>query len=311
MAEVHSTPASRSVVAIGIFDGLHRGHQEVLATVCREAIARQATATVVTFDPHPRAVLSPEHAPKLLSRLDQRLDGLRALGIERVVVIPFDQEAAQEEAESFVERVLIGELAACAVVAGDDTHFGHDRRGDLALLFEYANAGAFDVLASPTYGDNGRFSSSGVRDHLAAGDVAGATHILGHPFVLRGTVVHGDHRGRELGFPTANLDLNPTQALPALGIYAAAAYAQGAWRAAAVSVGTRPQFYDAGALLVEVHLPGFAGDLYGETLDVAFLARLRGEATFGSVDELLVQMARDVTATQELFQGFTPSALIC
>ena len=300
-----------SVAAFGVFDGLHRGHQALISQVVALAHEHTAHATIVTFDPHPAQVLSPSTAPLLISTIEQRLEGMDQLGIDQVGVMGFDQASAGESAVSFVERVLVRQLGVRDLVVGDDVHFGRDREGDVALLTREGDRFGFRVHASPTYGDSSRYSSSAVRSLLAAGDVTAASEILGRVFVLRGHVVHGDARGREIGFPTANLRTQERQQLPALGIYAAAVHLEsGPWRCGAVSVGTRPQFYDNAGVLVEVHLPGFEGNLYDQRVDVAFLERLRGEAAFATVEELVVQMGRDVARSNDIFEKFNPAASV-
>lgn len=297
-----------SVVAIGVFDGLHRGHQKVLEQLIEVARAAHATATVVTFDPAPAAVLAPERAPRLLETIDQRLEGFSRLGIDQVRVLAFSKELARESASEFIDRVLVKELHAICVVVGEDFHFGHNREGTLETLREAGRERGFDVIAAPTHGDPARWSSTAVREALAEGDLERAEAILGRPFTLRGVVVHGDERGGELGFPTANLEIDRHQALPEEGVYAGAVALEGAWWAAAISIGTRPQFYADGALLVEVHVVGYTGDLYGQALQVTFLARLRGQRTFADAHELSEQIGRDVAKTQEVFDEFTKIA---
>ncbi|NNN07772.1 MAG: bifunctional riboflavin kinase/FAD synthetase [Acidimicrobiaceae bacterium] len=300
-----------SVVAFGVFDGLHLGHQALIEHVVRLSSQQGAVASIVTFDPHPALVLSALTAPYLIGTLEQRLEGFESLGIDQVGVLSFDEFAARESAASFIERVLVGYLATTDLVVGDDVHFGRGREGDITLLVHEGERHGFRVHSSPTYGGEHRYSSTSVRARLDDGDVAGARDILGRPFVLRAKVVHGDGRGRTMGFPTANLDVAPRQKLPARGVYAAAVrWGGNAWRCAAVSVGTRPQFYDDGQLLVEVHVPDFEGDLYDQVLDVAFLERLRGEATFATLEELLAQMSLDVRQSQEIFEKFTPGSWV-
>ena len=300
-----------SVVAFGVFDGLHLGHQALIEHVVRLARESGSYATVITFDPHPALVLSPLNAPELIATLEQRLEGLERLGVDQVGVLGFNEFAARESATAFVERILVGSLGTADLVVGDDVHFGRDREGDVALLVREGQRHGFRVHSSPTYGGAERFSSTAVRASLERGDVTGASAILGRPFVLRATVEHGDARGRELGFPTANLALSARQKLPQRGIYAAAArWGNEPWRCAAVSVGTRPQFYQGGQLLVEVHLPDFEGDLYGAVLDVAFLERLRGEGTFETLDDLVAQMTLDVVRSREIFEKFTPEGWV-
>ncbi len=300
-----------SVVAFGVFDGLHLGHQALLAHVVDLARRHDAAASILTFDPHPALVLSRDTAPPLIGTLDQRLEGLERLGIDQVGILGFDELSAQESASSFVERVLVGELGVIDLVVGDDVHFGRDREGDVGLLRREGDRWGFRVHTSPTYGTEVRYSSTAVRRAVADGDLGRVGEVLGRPFVLRGTVVHGDGRGAQIGFPTANLALGDHQLLPGLGIYAAGVLLDnGEWRAAAVSVGTRPQFYDDAAVLVEVHLPDFAGDLYDRVLDVAFLERLRGEARFAQLADLLAQMSLDVARSREVFATFTPTSSV-
>lgn len=298
-----------SVVAIGVFDGLHRGHQRIIGDA--RAIARQQNAalTVVTFDPHPAWVLAPARAPQLLATLDQRLEGLRTLGVEQVRIVTFDPTLARESGVTFIDRVLERELHAVAVMVGKDFRFGHDRVGDVALLEEEGARRGFEVVASSIHGEPNRWSSTAVRKALREGDLALANEILGRPFTIRAGVVHGDARGADLGYRTANLDLALHQQIPHIGIYAGAVRTSPTtWWPAAISVGTRPQFYENGALLVEVHIPGFDGDLYGHRLDVSFLAHLRGEQSFDNVDALVSQMGRDVAQTKEIFEKFSPTA---
>jgi riboflavin kinase/FMN adenylyltransferase len=299
--------STRSVLAIGVFDGLHLGHQKVIASVKDLALLYDALSVVVTFDPHPALVLSPEHAPHLIGTLDQRLEGLSALGVDVVRILTFDETLAHEGASDFVARVLVRELRAVAVVVGQDFQFGHDRAGNVALLTSIGEQSGFEVDPAPIYGEPQRWSSTTVRRALADGAVEQAGAALGRPFVLRGTIEHGDARGADLGFPTANMALGTNQAVPEVAIYAGAARTSDRqWHAAAISIGTRPQFYDDGPLLVEVHLPGFAGNLYDETLDVAFLRRLRGEMTFEDVAALVTQIASDVNETVAIFKKFSP-----
>jgi riboflavin kinase / FMN adenylyltransferase len=298
-----ATPNEPSVVAIGVFDGLHLGHQAVLVQLRELATQYDAVATVVTFDPSPASVLAPDRAPRQLGTIEQRLDGLEALGVDQVRVLTFSEDLARESARDFIERVLVRDLHARCVIVGEDFHFGHNREGTLDLLREVGATSGFDVVAAPTHGDGTRWSSSAVRRAVASGDVVEARRVLGRPFVLHGVVEHGDNRGEDLGFPTANLSVAKEQALPAEGVYAGATSLEGTWWPAAISIGTRPQFYNDGALLVEVHVVGFAGQLYGRALDVAFLTHLRNQTTFDGVDELVAQITRDVEKTQQIFDA--------
>jgi riboflavin kinase/FMN adenylyltransferase len=300
-----------SAVAIGVFDGLHLGHQKVLERLTRVASRHRVRSTVVTFDPHPAVVLAPERAPLQIATLAQRLEGLERLGIEQVRILNFDEQLAREDAASFVERVLVAELKVRHVVVGEDFHFGHNREGDVDFLVREGARRGFAVEPAPIFGDGHRWSSTSVRQFLQGAKLEKANQTLGRPFTLRGQVVHGDARGRELGFPTANLKVHSRQILPGIGIYAGAVRTDDArWWPGAISVGTRPQFYDDGLLLVEVHLPGFLGDLYDQELDVAFLSHLRGQAVFTGVQELTAQIARDVAQTTAIFEKFSPEGYV-
>ncbi|HUZ41378.1 MAG TPA: riboflavin biosynthesis protein RibF [Acidimicrobiales bacterium] len=303
-----------SVVAIGVFDGLHLGHQAIIDMLLHldGERARDAIPTILTFDPHPAQILAPERGLRLIGTLEQRLEGFEALGIEQVRVLTFDRRLADESAHDFVGRVLAGELHAWEVVVGEDFRFGHDRLGDVELLSAEGQRYGFGVYEAPNFGAP-RWSSSAVRRALKRGDLSEANATLGRPFVLRGSVEHGDARGAELGFATANLATAPLQLVPLEGVYAGAVRTPDReWWPAAISIGTRAQFYDDGELSVEVHVPGYEGDLYGATLDVAFIERLRDQEVFANVDMLSAQIGRDVRETLEIFEKFSPlgSALL-
>jgi riboflavin kinase/FMN adenylyltransferase len=269
-------------VAVGEFDGVHLGHRAVIA----------GSDTVLTFEPHPLAVIRPEAAPKLLTTLERKAELVAELGVEELVVIPFDPAFAQRTAEDFVEHVLVETLQATHVSVGENFRFGHRARGDTALLRADAR---FETRVVPLVEVEGEVvSSSHVRGLVLAGEVDLAARFLGAPFAMRGEVVGGDRRGRELGFPTANLV--PDQALiqPGHGIYAARASFGGEARCAAINVGVRPTFKTDLVVLVEAFLLDWQGDIYGERLTIEFLARLRGERRFDSADALIEQMHRDV-----------------
>jgi riboflavin kinase / FMN adenylyltransferase len=291
-----------TAVTIGAYDGVHLGHQAVLGELRRRAGAAGLERTVVvTFDRHPASVVRPESAPQLLTGLDQKLEVLRSTGhVDDVVVIPFDRARSQEEPEDFVREVLVEGLAARLVVVGDDFHFGRQRRGNVALLARLGQAWGFETVGLGLVevpGLDGPVSSTAIRRLVAAGDVAAAARLLGRDYELRGTVVKGDQRGRGLGYPTANVALDPVLLLPGLGIYAGW-YERpgGAVHAAAISVGRRPTFLDGEAAtpVLEAYLLDFEGDLYGEPARVRLAARLRDEERFDSVDALVAQMGRDV-----------------
>ena len=265
-------------VAIGTFDGVHLGHREVI----------RGSDTVLTFDPHPLAVIHPEATPKLISTFNVKRDLIAGLGVEELVVIPFDNGFASLTAEEFVREVLIERLGAVHVSVGDNFRFGQRAQGTPDFLREH---GDFETrVASLVEAAGETISSTQIRGLVAAGEVAQAAKFLGGPFLFEGEVVTGDRRGRELGMPTANLVPDERYVVPGHGVYAAWAHGY----PAAVNVGVRPMFETGRGLLVEAHLIGFQGDIYGETLRIAFLERLRGEKRFDSVDELVAQMNRDV-----------------
>jgi riboflavin kinase / FMN adenylyltransferase len=279
-------------LAVGEFDGVHLGHREVM----------RGAETVLTFEPHPRAVVAPEQAPKLITPLDTKIDLIAGLGVRELVVIPFDGAFASQSPQGFIDDVLVRELGATRVSVGENFRFGHRARGDVALL---RAQDAFETrVVELVQGDGGVISSSHIRELIAAGEVERAAACLGSPFQLRGTVAHGDKRGRTLGFPTANLVPDPALIYPGHGVYAcrAAVELDGAWQwwPAATNVGVRPTFVTGRGLLVEAFLLGFDGDLYGRELRLVFLSRLRGELRFDSVDELVEQMERDVEDTRRI-----------
>ena len=299
--------AHGSVICIGVFDGVHRGHRAVIDHARRiaDGLAVPAGARVpvvaVTFHPHPRAVLQPSTAPASLSDIDTRVDLLREAGCAGVLVLPFTPELAAMSPEAFVEDVLVGRLAARAVVVGRDFRFGARARGDVDLLTQLGASEGFTVAAVGTAGDGEqRWSSSRARDQIAAGEVARAAEILGRPYSLTGTVVAGQRRGRDLGFPTANIAVDPGLVIPADGVYAAWAEVAGERWPAAVSVGTNPQF--AGReRTVEAYLIDAADvDLYDRELTCAFVARVRGQLVFPTVADLVDQMHRDVEQCRAL-----------
>jgi riboflavin kinase/FMN adenylyltransferase len=271
-------------VAVGVFDGVHLGHREVIA----------GSDTVLTFEPHPLSVIQPAAAPKLLTRLDVKADLVEELGVEEMVVIPFDDAFAQRSAEDFVSGVLVDALQATRVSVGRNFRFGHKARGDAALLAadERFEARVCDLVEV----EGETVSSSHIRGLLAAGEVQHAMAFLGRPFQVRGEVVHGDGRGRELGFPTANLVPDERLVRPDMGVYACRA--NGA--PAAINIGVRPLFETGRGVLIEAHLIDYDENLYGTELRIDFLSRLRGERLFDSVDALVEEIARDVERTREL-----------
>jgi riboflavin kinase / FMN adenylyltransferase len=271
-------------VAVGVFDGVHLGHQEVIS----------GSDTVLTFEPHPTSVIQPAAAPKLLTRLDVKAELVEDLGVEEMVVIPFDEAFAQRGAEDFVGDVLVDTLQATRVSVGRNFRFGHKARGDAALL---AAEERFETRVCDLVEVEGEtVSSSHIRGLVGAGEVEHAIAFLGRPFQVRGEVVNGDGRGGELGFPTANVVPDERLVRPDMGIYACRANGV----PAAINIGVRPMFETGRGVLVEAHLIDFDEDIYGTELRIDFLSRLRGERMFASVDALVDQIARDVQRTREL-----------
>jgi riboflavin kinase / FMN adenylyltransferase len=277
LTDVEPGSGPRSV-AIGTFDGVHLGHREVI----------RGSDTVLTFDPHPVSVLHPDATPKLLNKFPVKRDLIAGLGVKELVVIPFDRGFSEQSAEEFVQDVLIRRLGAERVSVGENFRFGKGARGTAGFL---ASHDEFETRVTPLVEVHGEtISSTQIRGLVAAGEVKEASEFLGGPFLFEGEVVEGDKRGRTLGMPTANLVPEDAYVTPGHGVYAAWAHG----RPAAVNVGVRPTFDTGRGLLIEAHLIGFQGDLYGQTLRIAFVERMRGEKRFESVDELVEQMNRDV-----------------
>jgi riboflavin kinase/FMN adenylyltransferase len=265
-------------VAVGTFDGVHLGHRRVI----------DGSDTVLTFDPHPVSVVQPAAAPRLLTTLERKAGLVESLGVQEMVVIPFDRAFSERDAQDFVDHVLVERLGAQRVAVGENFRFGHRAQGDADLL---RADGRFDVHVEPLLEFDGEVvSSSHIRGLVLGGAVEYAGKLLGAPFAMTGEVVSGDRRGRELGFPTANLVPPDGYVVPGHGVYAARANGI----PAAVNVGVRPQFETGRHELIEAYLIDWDGDLYGQSLTVEFLKRLRGERRFPSVDDLVEQMGRDV-----------------
>jgi riboflavin kinase/FMN adenylyltransferase len=282
----------RPVVAIGNFDGVHLGHRQVLATAMERARASHRPAAVLTFEPHPRSFFEPDLPSFQLTSQAAKLRLLAATGLDGAIVLSFDAALAGLSAEEFVERILVDRLAVTGAVIGFNFHFGKHRRGSPGFLTaQGAHHGfAVDVVA-PFHHHGRRVSSGAVRDALAGGHVAQANDLLGYPWFVTAQVVHGDKRGRELGYPTANLRLGPDCGLKH-GVYAVRVGLGEARYDGVANFGRRPMF-DTGAVLLEVFLFDFSGDLYGAALDVAFIAWIRPELKFESVEDLIRRMDDD------------------
>ncbi len=284
---VAGDPHTRSV-AVGTFDGVHLGHREVIS----------GSDSVLTFEPHPVSVIAPQHTPKLLTTLEVKAELIASLGVQELIVIPFDVQFAAHSAQEFVSEVLVGALGACRVAVGENFRFGRRAQGDPLLL---AADDRFQTVVHPLLEVDGEIvSSSHIRGLVLAGEVDQAARFLGAPFQLRGEVVHGDERGRRLGFPTANLIPNEALACPGHGVYACLANGE---VPAAVSIGVRPTFQTGRGELIEAYLIDFAGDLYGSELRLDFIARLRGERRFDTPEALISQMHTDVARTREIVAG--------
>ncbi len=297
-----------AVVTIGAYDGVHLGHQAVLRLVRELADARGFEAALVTFDRHPAEVVRPESAPRLLTTLEQRLELLEATGdLDLCWVLTFDEARSKEPAEDFVREVLVEGIGARLVVVGADFHFGHRRGGNVPLLERMGAELGFEVLGLGLVAVEGEasgvpYSSTRIRELLAKGDVAEAARLLGRPHEVRGVVERGDQRGAEhLGMPTANLTVPERICLPADGVYAGTFVAEDeVERPAAISVGTRPTFYEDGDVLVEAYVLDFDGDLYGQRVKVRFREWVRGQERFDSTEALVEQMNFDVEATRRI-----------
>ena len=307
------TDLGPTVVTLGNFDGVHRGHREVLSRVVQEARDRGATPVAVTFEPHPIAVLYPDRAPQSVQSLTQRLEVLEQVGVS-VVVLEFTREFAQQTPEEFVHRTFVDALGAVAVVVGEDTRFGVRNSGDVETLRQLGGRFGFDVIALPDIGESGRWSSTRLRAELLEGNVAHAAEILGRPHRVAGTVVHGDHRGRELGYPTANLGSDHEGLVPADGVYAGWLLREGLGDdapdrvlPAAISIGTNPTF-DGHERRVEAHVLDRRDlELYGEQVALEFVRLLRPTLKFDSVEELVVQMEDDVAQCRQILSTLAPS----
>jgi riboflavin kinase/FMN adenylyltransferase len=294
--------ARPTVLTLGVFDGLHRGHQQIIQTVVERAKAAGAVSTAITFDPHPRAVLHPESAPPLLQTLDQRLAALEFLGIEQTIVIRFNLEFAGTEAEPFLREVIFDRLQAREVYLGRGFAFGKGRAGNIELLRKISSElGFFADEVGEVQLRGQRISSSKIRELLAEGKVNRARAMLGRPYGVEGQIIRGNRRGHTIGFPTANLQPQ-NRVIPRTGVYVTATLIGDTWRRSITNVGVRPTFGADNEPSVETYLFDFDGDLYGDVLRVRFLHRLRDEKKFSGIDELKAQINRDSQRALRYFE---------
>jgi riboflavin kinase/FMN adenylyltransferase len=294
--------ARPTVLTLGVFDGLHLGHQLIMKTVVERARATGAVPTVITFEPHPRALLHPESAPPLLQTFDQKIEALGVLGIEQTIVIHFDMSFAQIRAEDFLREVIVDRLHAKEVYLGCGFAFGHGREGNIDLLRTVSQSLGFFADEVPELRLRGRrVSSSRIRELLQEGKVNIARSMLGRPYGVEGRVVRGAERGATLGFPTANLHPQ-NRVIPRNGVYVTATLIDGQWRRSVTNIGTRPTFGSDNESSVETFVMDWSGDLYGDVVRVRFLHRLREEEKFSSIDELKSQINRDVARASNYFE---------
>jgi riboflavin kinase/FMN adenylyltransferase len=294
--------ARPTVLTLGVFDGLHLGHQLIMRTVVERARALQAVPSAITFDPHPRAVLHPEDAPPLLQTFDQKIEAFGVLGLEQTIVIHFTKAFAEIKAEDFLRDIVAERLQAKEVYLGRGFAFGRNREGNIALLKKVSRELGFRAEEVPEVQLRGqRISSSRIRQLLAEGRVNLARRMLGRPYGVEGRIVRGQERGRTLGFPTANLHPQ-NRVIPRNGVYVTATLIEGAWRRSITNVGTRPTFESEAEPSVETYVMNWSGDLYGDVLRVRFLCRLRDEKKFASLEDLKRQIAHDERRALRFFE---------
>ena len=291
-----------TVLTLGVFDGLHLGHQLVMRTVVERAHELNAVPTVITFDPHPRAVLHPESAPPLLQTLDQKVEGFGVLGIQQTIVVRFTEEFSKISARDFLRDVVKERLQAKEVYLGKGFAFGHNREGNIDLLTRVGSELGFVAGEVPEIRLRGRrVSSSRIRELLAQGKVNLARRMLGRPYGVEGLVERGAERGHQLGFPTANLHPH-NRVIPRNGVYVTGTLIEGQWHRSVTNLGVRPTFGVEKEPSVETFVMNWAGDLYGDVVRVRFLRRLRDERKFGSIEELKAQIEKDVARAQSYFE---------
>ena len=300
----------QSAVAIGNFDGLHLGHAAVIAAMKAAASELALVPTALTFEPHPRRFFAPSTAPFRLTRLGDKLAALHASGVAQIAMPRFDAAFARMPAEMFLDDILHKRLGAKVVVTGENFAFGHQRRGGVAMLNAWGIANHIRIITVPPLHIDGEIcSSSAIRKAIGRGTVAHAAKLLGHPYALRGRVVHGDGRGRTIGFPTANIHLSPDLLLPAYGVYAVRARMAGTLFEGVANIGIRPTVAVSNAPSLEVHLFDTVQEIYGEKLEILFVDNIRNERKFDSLDALKSQIARDAETARHMLAATSPHAI--
>ena len=293
-----------TVLTLGVFDGLHLGHQKIMETVVERAKAVQAVPTAITFDPHPRAVLYPEKSPPLLQTLDQRLANFEVLGIEQAIVIRFNKKFADQDAEIFLREIIHERLQAKEIYLGHGFAFGKNRSGNIELLKKMSEELGFYADEVEEVRLRGkRISSSKIRQLLKDGKVNIVRRMLGRPYGVEGVIIRGDRRGHTIGFPTANLKPH-NRVIPKYGVYATATLIDGVWKKSITNVGVRPTFKNDDEPSIETYIFDFKGDLYGDVLRVRFLHRIRNERKFAGVEEIKAQIQKDTETTLHYFSHF-------
>jgi riboflavin kinase / FMN adenylyltransferase len=296
-------PGRPSAVTIGVFDGVHRGHQHLVKMLCEQARSSDLAAVALTFNPHPRTVIRPGVAVTYLTSLEERVELLQSLGLDAVGILPFTSELAQLSPRDFL-ALLVDELQMRLLMVGPDFALGRNRAGTIGVMRQVGQELGFEVEVAPLLDEQGeKVGSSSIRQALAEGDVRLVAKLLGRPFSLRGPVVTGDRRGRTLGFPTANIAIGLDRALPAYGVYVTRAYVGETSYESTTSIGIRPTFDVEPRPTVETFIIDFDEDIYGQEMRIDLLERLRGELRFESVDDLIAQMHKDIDATRQYFRA--------
>jgi riboflavin kinase/FMN adenylyltransferase len=296
-----------SIVTVGSFDGVHRGHQAIVHFLEARTAEIGGHSTLVTFDRHPRSVLTGVPVP-MLNTLEERIEHLAMLGLDRLVVLPFDEMLREMEAEEYVKRVLVQQIGVKEMVVGYDHHFGHERKGDLALLQAKGREWGFSTHLIPAQMvEDEVISSTQIRKSLAAGDIQTANKLLGYAYQLRGTVVQGAQRGRTIGFPTANIQVaDPSKIIPKQGVYAIRiALENGERKEGMMNIGRRPTVERAGEVSIEAHIFDFEGDLYDQTLTLELVAFTREEQKFNSIEFLQNQLKMDMVSCKQLLKSLS------